>query len=237
MAKRNPDYFPKHIDQHVPSMVYAADVNGAVAVVDLEQPAASDYDYFVVDSSISASTAAIAASAVTMTNTKAPQKFGVNVLITQDAYVSAALRVVTVTGRDYLGQYMTETITFATATQATTAAGVKAFKWVDSLAFSSSYATGTTATSLYAGTGTVLGLPYRTLKVQRELSDAAGSASPSLTYTSGTTVAALDADDDSTATTADVRGTYVPVSTLNGTGTLVVECIVDRNNLHGVDQA
>ena len=237
MAKRNPDYFPKHIDQHVPSMVYAADVNGAVAVVDMEEPAASDYDYFLADQSISGSTAAIAASSITLLNTKAPQKFGVNVLVTQDAYTSADAGVVTVTGRDYLGQYMTETITFATATNATTASGVKAFKWVDSLAFSSSYATGRTAASLYVGTGTALGLPYRTLKVQRELSDASGNASPSLTYTSGTTVAALDADTDSTAVTADVRGTYIPVSTLNGTGTLVVECIVDRNNLHGVDQA
>ena len=232
MAKRSPDYFPKHINQYVPAMTYAADAveNGPV-IIDLETPDVADADYFLADSSISASTAAIAATSITLTNNKVTQKYGVNVAFFTST--ASPARTMTVTGRDYLGQVMTEALDLTTLTDATS--GVKAFKWVDSIAFSS--ATGVTAASVWVGTGSKQGLPYRTVKHYLELSDAAGNASPSVTYTTGVLVVGMDADEDSTATTADVRGTYTPYITLNGTATLLVQCVVDRNNLHGNEQA
>jgi hypothetical protein len=117
----------------------------------------------------------------------------------------ASTSVVTVRGRDYLGQPMTEAVTLNGATPVI---GVKAFKWIDNIAW-----TATSATTMNVGTTDKLGLPYRMQNVTLEMLDGARVS------TLGTFVGP-SYTDPATATTTDPRGTYDPNSTLTGSAIL-----------------
>jgi len=125
--------------------------------------------------------------------------FGRNVTVVASG---AATSTVTITGRDYLGQPMVETLTL---NGTTSVAGNKAFKYIDKIAWGA-----TASTTINVGTGTKFGLPYRMQNVLAEMSDRARVA------TLGTFVAGL-LTDPQTATTGDPRGTYVPNTTPDGT--------------------
>lgn len=116
----------------------------------------------------------------------------------------------TATGRDYYGQPMSETITGANAG---VASGKKAFYQVSTIAVS-----GATATNVTAGTGDVLGLPYRLLDITHIVAVKWASA---LADDSATVVAA-DTTSPATTTTGDVRGTVDPSSATNGSRRLTV---------------
>lgn len=109
--------------------------------------------------------------------------------------------VMTVTGYDEFGVLMVES-----SASGTSMTGVKAFKRVTQIAVSAN------VTSCTVGTGDVLGLPVRlpnAVHIIKEIQDFAAA-------TTGTTVAALAMGTKSTATTADVRGTYDPNAAADG---------------------
>jgi len=109
--------------------------------------------------------------------------------------------VMTVTGKDIFGNTVVES-----SASGTSLTGKKAFKTITSVKVSAD------VTGATVGTGNVLGLPVRLPaagNILRELENGA-------TATAGTTVGALASSTPSTATTADVRGTYVPNSTPDG---------------------
>jgi hypothetical protein len=126
-----------------------------------------------------------------------------NVTVTASA---GADHVVTVTGTDVYDQPVVEAIT---ANGTNTVAGKKAFKTVTNV----DIAAGAAGDTLDLGWADVLGLPFRLdlaaeVVTEREDGAAAGSA--------GTFVAGLAPNTISTATTADVRGTYDPDSACDG---------------------
>jgi hypothetical protein len=130
----------------------------------------------------------------------------------------AGTPTITVYGRDYLGQPMSEAFV---ATGATPVVGKKAFWSVDNVSTSAAVA----ATTLSIGSGDVLGLPYATIKVNEEwMDDAAPGA--------GTFVAATQTAQ--TATSTDPRGTYTPATVANGARNYVLIGRVLSGQLHGV---
>lgn len=119
-------------------------------------------------------------------------------------------QTITVTGTDYWGQPQTETI----AMNGTTAVdGKKAFKTITQVAVSAAI-TGT----MTVGTTDIFGLPYRVTDAGYILRSGWAGA---LADDAGTFVAA-DTTSPATATTGDVRGTYLPSSAANGTRRLVL---------------
>lgn len=152
-------------------------------------------------SNICASQAITAAAGGTLNGTTVVS--GVAVLDVPRAVVAAwtGTAVMTVTGTDELGNVVKES-----SASGTSLTGKKAFKTITSVAVSAD------VTGATVGTGDVLGLPVflpSTGLVLKELEDGA-------TATSGTLVAGLATTTVSTATTADVRGTYDPNSACDG---------------------
>lgn len=114
-------------------------------------------------------------------------------------------QVVTVTGKDMYGQTMREAIT---ANGTTPVLGKKAFFTVTGVAVSA-----VMAGNLSVGDGAILGFPAyvsNTTFILREIQDGA-------TAVAGTVVAGAGITVPSTATSADVRGTYTPNSAPDGT--------------------
>jgi len=116
---------------------------------------------------------------------------------------STTARAFTVSGYDYYGQAMTETITVAVAGTAVT--GKKAFWQISGVTIAGS------ATAVVVGTSDVLGLPVRVFNVAYIVSVKSNNA---LAQDGGLFVAADTAT--ATATTGDVRGTYVPATASDG---------------------
>jgi hypothetical protein len=136
----------------------------------------------------------------------------------------ASTAVITVRGRDYLGQGMTEAITLNGTTPVL---GKKMFKYIDNV----SWTAGGASVTLNLGWGTTLGLPFcADAMLQENVNDAVPADA-------GTFVAAVKTDPG-TATTGATRGTYTPHANNvpNGSRTyrLVLQC--DKEKLHGVAQ-
>jgi len=131
--------------------------------------------------------------------------------------------VMTVTGTDEYGRPMVES-----SASGTSMTGVKAFKTITSISFSAN------VTAATAGTGNVLGLPVHIPKattgyILKELQDDAVA-------TAGTVVAGLTKNTVSTATTADVRGTYTPNATPNGALSFALIAVVADDGYQGNPQ-
>jgi hypothetical protein len=215
MAQRYPEYNPRKINRYVPSCSYAADViHNSAYRAELGAPIAAAAAGLVASIALTSG----AALAATLLEDELDARYGRNVTITSDA---ACTRVVTVTGRDYLGQPMIEAVTFAGAA---TVAGKKAFKWIDSVSIASEANTPT----ITVGWGDVLGMPYATQLMLGDLQDGA-------TVTDGTLVAEVTTDPQ-TATTGDPRGTYDPNTACDGAKSFSVLCVLNTSNLHGVRQ-
>jgi len=134
---------------------------------------------------------------------------------------STNTRVMTVQGYDYLGQPMTEQITL---TSGASVQGLKAFAWVTSISFASAADT----TTVDVGWGNKFGLPFAGNAMATEVKNGAVAAN------AGTFTAALANATAATATNADTRGTYLPVTVIpDGTNTFEVHYILRRGNLHG----
>lgn len=128
--------------------------------------------------------------------------------------------VVTFTGTDEYGAVIKES-----SASGATFTGKKAFKTVTGVS------TSVDITGLTVGTGVVLGLPvyipYAAGSVVKEIQDGANA-------TAGTFVAGVGTA--ATATTGDVRGTWAPNGTPNGTINFAAVILSDNANYKGVAQ-
>ena len=114
-------------------------------------------------------------------------------------------RNVVVSGYDYYGQPMSESIATGTV-QSTTVKGKKAFFQISSATIS-----GALGATIAIGTTDILGIPVRVFNVAYIASVKSNNA---LTQDAGAFLAADTAT--ATTTTGDVRGTYVPATASNG---------------------
>jgi hypothetical protein len=219
--KRTGKYTPRRLNRYVPAMGYAADVI-------LGGPHEVRFGPMAVASATNLINATAVTTAVAYTTIL--QDGNTDPVITtvaeefpygpgfgrclQIVFAGANTGVVTLKGRDYLGQPVTENLT---ANGATPVIGVKAFKYLDSV-------TAATGGTISVGTTDKLGLPYCTQNVLSEQLDGARVS------TLGTLVAPSYVDP-ATATTTDPRGSYDPNSTLNGTAFLTADIIV-RNEIN-----
>ena len=119
---------------------------------------------------------------------------------------------VTITGYDVYGQSMSEVIATGT-TQNTTVNGKKAFFQISSIANSAA-----TAVAITVQTTDILGLPVAVPAVTFLSAVKFGTAT--IAQDAGTFVAA-DATNPATTTTGDVRGTYVPSGSTDGSKRIV----------------
>lgn len=214
--KRTPKYTPRRLNRYVPAMAYSADVIlGGPHEVRFGPMAIADTNVLLAGVALTAATAysTIANDGnVDPVNDSYAEEFphgpGFGRCL-QIAFAAVNAGTVTIRGRDYLGQPVTETLT---ANGITPVIGVKAFKWVDSV-------TASIAGSIDLGTTDKLGLPYATQNILGEQADDARVA------TIGTFVSPSYTDPQ-TATTADPRGTYDPTTTLDGVKFLSAEIIV-----------
>lgn len=205
---KSPDYNARRINKYVPGLQYAANVQpSGVYRTSLGTPAVAS-----ATNILSAQSIASASSTTTLLDDTADARFGMNL---QFVASGASTSTVTVTGRDYLGQPMKETVTL----NGTTAVhGVKAFYWLDSIAW-----TATSATTMNVGWGASLGLPYATYRVLDEtwVTSASGVLTPETIVATPIAVASagsaltagtlmLPNNATATATTSDPRGLYAP---------------------------
>jgi len=193
-------------------------VNGAqVVVINLGAPITADAD------GICASQSGTAATAMTING--ALTSGGVATFDVPRNVVGAWTNTatLTVTGTDEYGKTLVET-----SASGTSMAGVKAFKTITSVVPSANI------TSATVGSGDVLGLPIHVPKatvgyILKELQDDAVA-------TAGTVVAGLTKNTESTATTADVRGTYDPNAACDGAKAFTLIAVVPDPEYQGNPQ-
>jgi len=161
MTKVVGDNYPRSISQYVPNMEFAADVVDGVHIVNLGAPAALDadgiWDGVTADGSVNTYTSADfkstfdgSATSLTTTSGKMDALYG---RVLSAVGSSGANHVVTVFGKDYLGQGMREQFTLSgTVIQY----GKKAFKYIDKM----TVAAGASGDTMDVGWSDVLGLPY-----------------------------------------------------------------------------
>lgn len=135
--------------------------------------------------------------------------------------LATAANVVTIQGRDYMGQPIRETLTLNGATPVNS---IKIYKSLELLSWT---APNGAATTVNVGFTDVLGVPYRTIAVQNWLEN-------NLAATAGTLVAGLPTTSVSTAINADPRGTVDFSSASNGTITFAIIGLADLTELYGV---
>lgn len=134
-------------------------------------------------------------------------------------------QVATFTGTGLYGSPVVEAVTL----NGGTALGAKAFKTVTRVALS-----GSTTGNITAGSGDKFGLPYRI--------NAKGSLQAfwDATWNSGSGTTTVSVNTTATATSGDVRGTYLPATASDGTRTMALwiylEDVDTANGLYGVDQ-
>ena len=200
MVARVATFRNRRYNAYVPACAYAVDVvHEGPYQVDFGTPAAA-----AAASILSAQSIAVAGTAQGTTGSAPllldtiPDTFGRNLTVVASG---AATSNVTVRGRDYLGQPMSESFTLNGTTPVV---GVKAWKWIDSVTWGV-----TAATTINVGVGARFGLPYRMSRVLG-LEEADGASAAAGTFTAGVIT------DPQTATTADPRGLYTPTTTPTG---------------------
>ena len=160
----------------------------------------------------SANSTLLAATAIAAAATLTPSapilidpNFGRTINVT-----GSAAGTVTINGRDYLNQPMSQLVTLATNTVLTT----KAFKYVDNIV------SGTFVGNVSLGPGTKVGFPFVVSEILYETADGVAAGDPTLTAPVATTPS---------ATTGDIRGTAAPATTMNATA--VISMVVAFNPL------
>ena len=137
--------------------------------------------------------------------------------LTMTFTLGVAPQSATISGYDFYGQAMTQTITTSSAVS-TAVNTTKAFYQVTSISIA-----GATGTALTVGTTDLLGIPVRVIDgsyiVNSGYNNTVGFDSP-------TAFAKADMTNPATATTGDVRGTLNPSSAPDGTKRLVVAIAV-----------
>lgn len=137
-----------------------------------------------------------------------------------------------ISGYDMYLEPMSELLTVTAGTTSKTAAGLKAFRYVASIAITS--ASDSTANTIDLSTGLVIGLPFAAQGLQTVM-----LARVDGTIDAATIVAAVTTSP-ATTTTGDVRGTITFASAPNGTKKYSIGMLVDRTTkalAFGVTQA
>lgn len=129
-------------------------------------------------------------------------------------------------GTDTYGVTTVETVTL---TGTSNASSLKAFKTITRVAMSAS-----TVGNVSAGTGDKFGIPYRINK------KGSLQAYWDATWNNASGTTTIGSSATATATTGDVRGTYLPATASDGIRTLALWVYADdvdtNNGLYGVDQ-
>jgi hypothetical protein len=238
MVQPTADYFPRAVSLYVPNCEYAidADLDNKVHTVDFGAPLALSANgllaagqmvngaaFSVTDITTAAGGAGTATSIgyygmVPYDSLTVFNGWGRNITAVASA---ANTRTLTVTGYDYLGQKMQEALAM---NGNTTVQGLKAFAWVTSLGLSSD----TDTTTVNVGWGNKLGLPFAGETMLTEIKNQAAAAN------AGTFTGALIDATTPTATNADTRGTYLPVTVIpNAVVTFKIMYTKRGGNLHG----
>lgn len=220
MTARTADFLPQKINQFVPSMSYAADaVMEGPFRAQLGAPDALDLNGIVAAQDMTA--AGNLTSFASAYSSSVMGKYGRCVTITASG---AGVKVVTITGRDYLGQPMIEDITLNGGTPV---GGQKAFKYIEKVAWLDQ-----NGIDLDVGWNDILGLPYKAEALLHEFVDETGAG-----FVVAPNAGTFAAGDETTvtATTNDPRGTYLPITEIpDGTRIYDLMLAVDRTELHGV---
>lgn len=125
---------------------------------------------------------------------------------------------VTVNGRDYLGQPMSEAVVM---NGAVVVVGKKAFKYIDKITWVT-----TGAVTMNVGIGSALGLPYRMQTILAETLAGVAQANG--------TLVTPDLTDPATSVTGDPRGTYATTAAMNGANYITAVFIPNRTiNISG----
>lgn len=216
------DNFQRRISHYVPACQFdaAVDPQSRNYRVSLGTPAAASASTQAV---LAAQAITTAGTATTLVTSVTDSPYGRALVIDLSG---AGTPTVTIKGRDYLGQPVTEALT---GNGTTAVNGVKAFKWIDSVTW-----TAVAAVTLDVGFADKLGLPFRTNKIIAEIEDGVAAG------TLGTLVAGVRTDPQ-TSTTVDPRGTYDPNGTLDATAEFEVIAVADpfinasgNGGLHGI---
>lgn len=218
MPRRIPTFFPQRVRMNVRQKAYTAGIEGDdVITAAFGAPLAANNTAILAAQSISSggNTSTLAAAYVASEAQMGRWGRGVRVVAS-----GGSTALVTITGRDYLGQRMQEALTL---NGATAVLGKKAFRYIDNIA----WAAGGSVT-LDVGITNLMGLPDKGKAMVNEIKNDAISAN------GGTFVAGLANATTPTGTNADVRGTYLPVTVIpDGTNTFEVRYVADTSNLHG----
>lgn len=217
----HPSYFPRRVNSRVPNLVYHSEVDvSGLARVELGVVPTSTNNGIINAQDITAiiTRGGVFTAGYLANPASVMGPYGRNVFVTLSG---AGTPTVTVRGRDYLGQPMSENLVAQGASPTTTAIGNKAFYYIDSITTS----VGVGATTLSLGGGLKLGLPFTIIGVDAELVDDAIPTAGVLTAGTLTT---------QTIATNDPRGLYVPNAAPNGTRNYVLLGWTLTGQLHGV---
>ena len=214
-------YKPMNINQHVPLMAMTAGTVDGVAYVDLGAPNTLDLDGILDGVTVGTSVTTFDSSDFETTFTTALQSglgtnYGRALTVTG---ASSGDQVVTITGKDYLGQVTVENFTISGTTPIV---GKKAFYQIDGI----SATAGTGGVTMDIGWNDILGLPYKGVNLDQEYKD-------DVVTSSGTFVAGAPTTTTQTATTADSRGTFDSNTASNGSVNFEIRYMTDNGNLHG----
>jgi hypothetical protein len=135
--------------------------------------------------------------------------------------LATAANVVTIQGRDYMGQPIRETLTLNGATAVNS---LKIYRSLDLLTWT---APNGAATTVNIGYTDVLGVPYRTVAVQNWLEDGLSATPGTATYGASNTV-------PQTAGSSDPRGGVDFTSASNGVKTFSIIGLADLTELYGI---
>jgi len=221
----SPTAFQRRINNYVPGMQYAVDVNlNSPSRVPLGTPPAGVANNLLNGQSTGAGATVDLTGNVNAQGIVDPWGRTIQFV----ASLAGVANVITIRGADYLGQPVTENVTL---NGVTTVESKKAFKFVDSITVGAPV---TASQTFNAGWGTTLGLPW---KVQRGAFEVANGQAVG---TLGTVTNPV-LNDPQTATTGDPRGTYKPTTALNAAN--VISLVADFSNdlnssnnggLHGI---
>lgn len=228
-ARSHPDYFPFGVSVAVRNLEYAVDINiGQPYIAQFGALLALSTTYFAAATLSTTGVAlALSASAGTILNGGLVPGFSATKVSCWGRGLTfvgdgASTRTITCNGYDYLGQRMQWT---GALNGTTPVPCPKAFLWVTDVTFGAAADT----VSVSIGYNNVMGLPYTIgSALVTEMKDGVVAAN------AGTVVQALADATAATATNADVRGTYLPVTVIpDGSHTFEISYIPRRGNLHG----
>jgi hypothetical protein len=223
MPSENPrkaQYFPDGISMFVPNLMYHSDVgtDGLTRAQISAPPAVS------ATGILSAQDVAASGTTSTFAGTYSKDAMGEYGRAVSVVASGASTAVISVRGRDYLGQAMREDLTLNGTTPVL---GKKTFKYIDSV----SWTAGGGGVTMNMGWLDVFGLPFcADTMIQENVNDAVPASAGTFTPAVKT--------DPATATTGATRGSYAPHTSnaSNGSRTYRLYLQVDKDKLHGVAQ-